>query len=176
VKATFILREGETSEEITLERRGGDFFAERNGAVERLEAVWLPDGRLSVLFEDGRQVSGRVLFPEEGTVEVVTRHGRKRFGLADPLRDRLLRVRAQEADSGGREEIRSAMPGRVVEVLAAPGNAVAPGELLLILEAMKMQNEIRSERGGTVETLSVRPGDSVESGAILVVIAGHPKN
>jgi biotin carboxyl carrier protein len=67
------------------------------------------------------------------------------------------------------------MPGRVIEVLAAPGNAVAPGELLLILEAMKMQNEIRSERGGTVETLSVRPGDSVESGALLAVVAGHPK-
>jgi biotin carboxyl carrier protein len=175
VKATFILREGETSEEITLERRGREFLTERNGAVERLEAVRLPDGRLSVLFEDGRQVSGRVLFPEEGNVEVVTQHGRKRFGLADPLRDRLRRARAQEADSGGREEIRSAMPGRVVEVLSAPGNAVAPGELLLILEAMKMQNEIRSERGGTVRALPVQAGDSVESGALLAVLEEDPK-
>jgi biotin carboxyl carrier protein len=66
------------------------------------------------------------------------------------------------------------MPGRVVEVSVAPGDSVPPGGLLLVLEAMKMQNEIRSARGGRVARVEVVAGRPVEGGARLVVLEPEP--
>ena len=63
---------------------------------------------------------------------------------------------------------RSAMPGVIIEVRVAPGQEVAPREVLLILEAMKMQNEIRAERGGRVKAVHVAAGDAVPAGAKLI--------
>ena len=62
------------------------------------------------------------------------------------------------------------MPGRVVQVTVAVGDRVEPGALLLVLEAMKMQNEIRTVRGGTVLRVDVEPGRTVDGGAPLAVV------
>jgi biotin carboxyl carrier protein len=110
---------------------------------------------------------------EEGLVEVSRGAGRKRFGLADPLRHRLRRVRADSLEASGEEEIRSAMPGRIVEVRVARGTG-SPCALLLVLEAMKMQNEIRARAGGAVIRVSVSPGEAVESGAPLLALSCGP--
>ncbi len=59
------------------------------------------------------------------------------------------------------------MPGRVVEVAVAAGDRVEAGSLLLVLEAMKMQNEIRASRGGLVTRVVVEAGKAVEGGALL---------
>ena len=70
----------------------------------------------------------------------------------------------------GEEEIRALMPGRVVEVAVAVGGRVEAKSLLLVLEAMKMQNEIRCARAGIVIRLAVEAGKAVEGGALLAVI------
>ncbi|MBC8646964.1 MAG: acetyl-CoA carboxylase biotin carboxyl carrier protein subunit [Thermoanaerobaculia bacterium] len=62
------------------------------------------------------------------------------------------------------------MPGRVVQVCVRPGERVEEGALLLVLEAMKMQNEIRAPWAGGVEAVSVSAGQSVEAGALLLSI------
>jgi propionyl-CoA carboxylase alpha chain len=62
------------------------------------------------------------------------------------------------------------MPGAVGTVAVAIGQAVAEGDLLLTLEAMKMEHAIRAPRAGTVTQLQVAPGDQVEAGAILAVV------
>jgi glutaconyl-CoA/methylmalonyl-CoA decarboxylase subunit gamma len=62
------------------------------------------------------------------------------------------------------------MTGRIVRIDVQPGQTVASGDLLLILEAMKMENEIRSSRAGTVKELRVAPGDRVNKGDPLVVL------
>jgi 3-methylcrotonyl-CoA carboxylase alpha subunit len=54
------------------------------------------------------------------------------------------------------------MPGLVVSVPVSEGQPIDKGEVLLVLESMKMQNELRSPRGGTVVRLRVKPGDRVE--------------
>jgi biotin carboxyl carrier protein len=66
------------------------------------------------------------------------------------------------------------MPGRIVEVRVAPGDRVEPGALLLVLEAMEMQNEIRARAGGAVIRVSVSPGEAVERGAPLLALSGRP--
>ncbi|MBI2898432.1 MAG: acetyl-CoA carboxylase biotin carboxyl carrier protein subunit [Deltaproteobacteria bacterium] len=60
------------------------------------------------------------------------------------------------------------MPGRVVKVLAAPGDAVERGQGLVVVEAMKMENELAAPMSGTVRSVHAEPGKTVESGQILV--------
>jgi biotin carboxyl carrier protein len=62
------------------------------------------------------------------------------------------------------------MPGKVVRVLVAVGDAVEPRQPMIVVEAMKMENELRASRAGTVSEVHVREGVSVEAGAPLVVI------
>jgi 3-methylcrotonyl-CoA carboxylase alpha subunit len=65
----------------------------------------------------------------------------------------------------------SLMPGRVVKVLVAPGQAVRKGEALLILEAMKMEHTIVSPREGTIDRVAFRENDLVPADAVLVAFA-----
>jgi biotin carboxyl carrier protein len=60
------------------------------------------------------------------------------------------------------------MPGKVVRLLVEPGTAVAKGQPLLVVEAMKMQNEIAAPRDGTIKTVHAKPGAVVERGTLLV--------
>jgi acetyl/propionyl-CoA carboxylase alpha subunit len=62
------------------------------------------------------------------------------------------------------------MPGRIVRVLAEPGQAVEAGQGLVVMEAMKMENELRSPRAGRVAEVHARERQTVEMGALLVVV------
>jgi biotin carboxyl carrier protein len=62
------------------------------------------------------------------------------------------------------------MPGRVVRVLVARGEAVAARQPVVVVEAMKMENELRSPKAGRVKDVAVEAGTSVEAGRALVVI------
>ena len=76
------------------------------------------------------------------------------------------------APSGkGSYEILSQTPGNVWKVLKSPGDAVAEGEAILILEAMKMEMEIVSPKAGTIATMDVNINDSVQDGQLLATLA-----
>jgi 3-methylcrotonyl-CoA carboxylase alpha subunit len=72
------------------------------------------------------------------------------------------------SDAGG--DLRSPMPGRVRRSFAKEGESVARGQVLLVLEAMKMEHAIRAPRDGVVGAVHVREGDLVEAGVELVEI------
>lgn len=74
------------------------------------------------------------------------------------------------APAGG-EKIASPMPGTILSVNVSNGQTVKKGDILFILEAMKMENEIVAPRAGTVAQIVAAKGASVESGAPLVVLA-----
>jgi biotin carboxyl carrier protein len=63
------------------------------------------------------------------------------------------------------------MPGKIVTIMVKVGDTVTPGDPILILEAMKMQNEVDSPFTGTVKEVRVREGESVDSNDVMVVIA-----
>lgn len=71
-------------------------------------------------------------------------------------------------------EILAPMPGVVVQVLAANGQAIQAGEVVLIIESMKMQMEIRAPLSGKVEKLSKKPGDKIDKGEVLACIHTTP--
>jgi biotin carboxyl carrier protein len=85
------------------------------------------------------------------------------------LRERATSARAGVA-RGGPLEVRAIIPGRVVSVDVATGDAIDAGGRLLVVEAMKMQNELRSPRAGTVSRVAVGPGQTVDRGDLLVVV------
>jgi biotin carboxyl carrier protein len=70
----------------------------------------------------------------------------------------------------GRQEIAASMPGKVIRVLVAPGDAVKEGQGLVVVEAMKMQNEVKSPKAGRVTEIRARPDATVGAGEILVVV------
>ncbi len=78
------------------------------------------------------------------------------------------------AAAHGNPETRAPMPGKVLQVSATAGDEVKPGDPLLILEAMKMENVLSAEIAGTVRDVHVKPGDMVEPGKLLVLI--EPKS
>lgn len=73
--------------------------------------------------------------------------------------------------AAGERVIKSPMPGRVVKVLVAKGDAVEVGQGLVVLEAMKMENEVRARAAGTVLEVHVKQGSTVEGNAKLVTLA-----
>lgn len=72
--------------------------------------------------------------------------------------------------SAGSEKITSPMPGTILNLNVATGDVVKRGQILMILEAMKMENEIMSPVDGTIVSLHTTKGATVESGALLCVI------
>lgn len=69
------------------------------------------------------------------------------------------------------EVVKAPMPGNILKINVAPGQKVEDGDVLIVLEAMKMENEIVATKSGTVAQVAVSKGAVVETGTPLVVIA-----
>lgn len=65
-------------------------------------------------------------------------------------------------------EIKAPMPGLILEILVKPGNSVAKGDKILILEAMKMENMLKSPGDGVLKSIEVKVGENVEKNQVLV--------
>ena len=76
--------------------------------------------------------------------------------------------KAAPAGAQGAVKVNAPMPGKILKVNVNAGAAVKKGDVLLVLEAMKMENEICAPQDGTVATVECAAGDSVESGKVLV--------
>ena len=75
-----------------------------------------------------------------------------------------------KVSSGEGETIKAPMPGNILDVKVKPGDLVRAGDVLMILEAMKMENEIMCPRDARVISVAVRKGDSVDPDSVLCVI------
>lgn len=72
--------------------------------------------------------------------------------------------------TGGELQVRAPMPGLIVSIPVTVGQIVKQGDLLMILESMKMENELKAPRDGAVSSVRVQPGQSVAQGQMLVTI------
>ncbi|HYK43316.1 MAG TPA: biotin/lipoyl-containing protein [Thermoanaerobaculia bacterium] len=167
-RVRLILTRSGAREEVVVSGGPTAWTVERAGTTTSIDAVRLSDGRLSLLLADGRQICGLVTF-DDGAAVVTSSRGTTRVPIENPSR-RGKRATSDAGDESG-EEVRALMPGRVIEVGVSEGQSVAAGTILLVLEAMKMQNEIRASRGGVVARVGVAAGQAVDRGALLVAIS-----
>jgi biotin carboxyl carrier protein len=123
-------------------------------------------GVLSLLWTDGegRTRSYRCT-ADEGAILVDGQ--RVGYAIHDP---RSLRAGVAGAAASGPKPLKAPMPGRVVRVLVAEGDAVEAGQGCVVIEAMKMQNELKTPKAGVVRKLTAMAGDTVASGAVLLVV------
>jgi biotin carboxyl carrier protein len=127
--------------------------------------VEVEPGVYSILAE-GASYEVRV---EAGQVTVGQRHFD--YKVDDPRQWK----RTDEAAGGkGRAAILAPMPGKIVRVLVAVGDAVEAGQGIVVVEAMKMQNELKAPQSGLVASVHVKENDSVVAGAVLAVIDPAP--
>ncbi len=78
--------------------------------------------------------------------------------------------KATRAAAAGEGAVTAIMPGKIIRLLVAAGDQVAEGDVVCILEAMKMENELKAPKAGTVTAIHVQPGQDVEMGAVLAEI------
>ena len=89
---------------------------------------------------------------------------------AAPVAPKAAPAAAPKAATGaaGAVTVKAPMPGNILDVKVAAGASVKAGDVLVILEAMKMENEIVAPQDGTVASINVNKGDTVNSGDVLV--------
>jgi biotin carboxyl carrier protein len=119
------------------------------------------------------RVNGRVVDlttegapPEVGAVA----SGHRSYVRVESERMRSAEQAKKATAKGGDKAVKSPMPGRVVKLLVARGDTVQPGQGLVVLEAMKMENEVRARAAGVVAEVHVAPGAAVEGGAKLITL------
>lgn len=120
--------------------------------------------------EDGREHAVLIEnFDEESRLFTLRINGRRvRLQVQDDLDELAERTGARKSSARRAQVLRSPMPGLVVNVFAQPGAAVRKGEVLLVLEAMKMENAIKAPSDAVVGEVLCEPGQSVEKGSALV--------
>ena len=129
--------------------------------VEDRDQLGKPTPRRMVIELDGKRFDVNVFPQEEVKIPERTRTPRSPKALE--------RARA-ELGGPGKEVVKTPMQGTIVKVLVANGDAVTPGQTLVVLEAMKMENHVTAHQAGTVSELNVAEGDTVPTGATIATI------
>jgi acetyl-CoA/propionyl-CoA carboxylase biotin carboxyl carrier protein len=106
---------------------------------------------------DGRRFEVRLLRPEPAFAELARR--------------RQERGRGGGGAGAGRDAVTSPMQGTVLAVEVAEGDEVQAGQVICIVEAMKMENEVHAHRAGRITELSVAPGQPVTTGQVICVVS-----
>ncbi len=138
-----------------------------DGGAEQAADVAAPGPGLYSILLDGRSYDVQVERAPQNFVVAIDGY-RFEIEAHDPRR---WSGRAASRRGEAVETVAAPMPGKVVRVLVAPGDAVEAGQGVLVVEAMKMQNEMKAGRGGRVISLTVKEGATVTAGEVLATIA-----
>ena len=145
------------------EDAAGEDGAGRDGATS-LRAVPRGDGRLDVFLGDGKETVGAWWLGRD--LELATPRGRLRLHWIDPYA-------GEDTGASAARAFAAPMPGTVTRVLAAPGDRLARGQAVIVVEAMKMEHTLRAPTDGTLAALACAVGDVVPEGAELAAFEAH---
>ncbi|GAB1407821.1 acetyl/propionyl/methylcrotonyl-CoA carboxylase subunit alpha [Thermomonas brevis] len=153
---------GDERIELTAQGHGGDYRIELDGAAHAIAGARLDGDMLSARIDGGMR-RFRIAHGGDG---VLVHDGQQR------LRLRPEAVYRRLGDSAGTAEhrVRAPMPGRVVLVQAAPGDAVTAGDVVMVIEAMKMELALKAPRDGVIAEVRAQVGDFVEGDAVLAAL------
>jgi len=155
-----VFHAGDTIFPVIVRRDGTAWLLTIGDRARRGGATRTADGWLSMTLDDARF---RLRVTHDGETVSVRHNGATfRFSLPDPI------AHAEEEDeSGGR--LVAPLPGQVTQVLAAPGDAVTRGQVLVVLEAMKTVFRLTAPADEVVDQVSCQVGETVQEGQVLVV-------
>ncbi len=163
----YFTRIGGVERSYELRRRGAVILVRCGDREHEVDVSMIGDGSAVSLLVDGRS-HDCVIETVDGGLVVQYRGARTPVEVLDE------RERAAVDVSGARQsavqEVVAVMPGVVVELMVAEGDTVEAGQVLAVLEAMKMQNPLQAEAGGVVTHVAVAAGDAVAGGALLLRI------
>lgn len=151
--------------EVEFHTEGGKVFLEADGRRIEADFVRLPDGEVYSLLIDGRSHVVRVTPSGEG-LEVEIRGAVIPVEVRHPLEKMLLQSAGRAANRG--ETLLAPMPGVVVMMRVKLGDVVQPGQSVVVVEAMKMQNELTAIHGGVVTEILVAEKSAVSAGQPLL--------
>jgi propionyl-CoA carboxylase alpha chain len=171
VREDWIVAAGTKKLSVTARAVDGGLTLEAEGRKLRLEDItWRPGQPLFRGNLDGRDFTVTVKPAAEGFVirhRATTLHVLVLTPRSADLHDKLPPKKAADTS----KMVLSPMPGLVVSIDVAAGQEIKTGEVVAVLEAMKMQNILRAERDGTVKAVNVKGGDSVAADEVLVEFA-----
>jgi pyruvate carboxylase subunit B len=164
------ISDGERSHQVEIEVIDSHTYDVRvdDGPLVRVDAHKTPRTGYSLLIT-GRQYEGSVDDTEDGRLVVQVGSGAFEFKVAD-RRSRLFAGVGIGTVSGGRQELRAQMPGKIAKLLVRVGESVNAEQPLVVIEAMKMENELKAPIAGVVSEIAVAEGDAVETRALLLVV------
>ncbi len=154
---------GEARIDLVAHGHAGDYRIERDDASHAINGARLHDGVLSLRL-DGAM---RRFHASADAARVLVHDGRQRLRLNSV---EVYRRRDSGADAA-EHRIRAPMPGRVVLVQAKPGDSVSAGDVVLVIEAMKMELALKAPRDGVVDEIRATAGEFVEADAVLATLA-----
>lgn len=151
---------------VTIEgpRPDGTFGVMVDGRARAVDAKMIRPGTWSLML-DGRNFVVD-LDPRRNGVAASVGASEALLQVEDALHKKLATAAPRAAARG--ESLRAPIAGKVVKVLVAVGDVVAPGTAVIVLEAMKMENELIAERGGTVSQITKQAGQAVDTNELLV--------
>lgn len=169
----YLVRLGQELKEVEVEDAPEGFRLRINDGWHTVRLEQVGQSSLYALLVDGRP---HELFAEERAEGYDIVIGWDRYAVAVNTRDRrkpppAIAGETLEEHPAGGWVVLSPLTGVVVEVYAKPGDQVAEGDVLMVIEAMKMNNELRAKRAGSVREVYVDVGQRVEPGMSLLALA-----
>ncbi|MCX8061095.1 MAG: biotin/lipoyl-binding protein [Anaerolineales bacterium] len=140
-----------------------------DGEVREVDFAAVGDQPIFSLLINGKSYEAFV-YPHEEEWQVLLLGNLYSVRVEDEREKRLRAAAGGKVTERGEFHLKAPMPGLVVAVPVAEGQRVSKGDVLLILESMKMQNELKSPREGVVSRLRVNAGDSVEQSQTLLSV------
>ncbi len=136
------------------------------GQTFTVEVKSVADGQATVAV-NGKDMSIAIKDLEAGAKPVVKRPAPASAPIA---RSMTSSAPVKAPPSAGGKSVTAPIPGAIMEIYVKAGDAVKPGQPVLKMEAMKMENEINSEVEGVITTVCVSPGETVSQGQALVIV------
>ena len=151
--------------EFTFERRGDRLCARSGDREYDVDLALVGDGAAFSLLVDGRSYD--VVADVDRETVTIQLLGQRFVVHVEDERERAAHAVAGHKQAG-KQELRAAMPGIVIDVKVAVGDRVEAGNTIVVLEAMKMQNPLAADAAGVVTRVLCKKGEAVAAGALLV--------
>lgn len=140
-----------------------------NGKPEVVDFISVGGGLIYSLLVGGRSFEVHV-YPEEDEWQVIVQGTQYTARVEDERERRLRAASGSRVVEMGEIQVKAPMPGLVVTIPVSEGEEVAKGDVLVVLESMKMQNELKAPRDGKIGRIRVEAGDSVEQKQALLTL------